>query len=382
MMETLVGWVTLLYALALALELARPILRFPVRGLAVGMVLAGFLVHTAFLGYRAVVIWNQLQSAGTFLAVKQDWYFGLAWGLTAVCLAWMAFRPGFPFAALFLPLILILLGVGFFLADPIPFERGAASKVWGFVHGLSLMGATLCILVAIVAGSVYLWQVRRVKKGIVGFTRIRPPSLEWLQKANAHAVLAAIGCLALGIFSGIVLNAVAGEFGASALPWNDPVVVSTCAMFAWLAGTVLLGAVYRPLREGRKVAYLTFLSFVFLVLALALMLSGWTQHGKDRRTSQASANRSARLLRREAGAAVDGVGRRDPRIDVRGCCGVKGASACFGWGSPGRNVGGDFAAVGTRATRPAGEKGVYAGATKFSFSQEAAVRTSPIRRSA
>lgn len=313
MMETLVGWLTVLYALALALELARPILRFQVRGLAVGIVLAGFLVHTGFLGYRAVVIWNQLQSAGAFLAVKQDWYFGLAWGLTAVCLTWMAFRPGFPFAALFLPLVLILLGVGFFLADPIPFERGAASRVWGFVHGLSLMGATLCILVAIVAGSVYLWQVRRVKRGIVGWTRIRPPSLEWLQKANAHAVLAAIACLALGIFSGIVLNAVAGEAGDSALPWNDPVVVSTCVMFAWLAGSVLLGAVYRPLREGRKVVYLTFLSFVFLALALALMLSGWTQHGKQRRAAPPSSNRSARTFLREEFADAAGMRGTGPR---------------------------------------------------------------------
>ncbi len=313
MMETLVGWVTLLYALALALELARPIMRFPVRGLAVGMVLAGFLVHTAFLGYRAVVIWNQLHSAGAFLAVKQDWYFGVAWGLTAVCLAWMAFRPAFPFAALFLPLVLILLGVGFFLADPVPFERGAASKVWGVVHGVSLMGATLCILVAIVAGSVYLWQVRRVKKGIVGFTRIRPPSLEWLQKANAHAVLAAIGCLSLGILSGIVLNAIAGESGDSALPWNDPVVVSTFAMFAWLSGTVLLGSVYRPLREGRKVAYFTFLSFVFLVLALALMLSGWTQHGKDRRAPQAPASRSSWISSPAGIADFVRIGRAGPR---------------------------------------------------------------------
>ncbi len=247
------------------------------------------------------------------MAVKQDWYFGVAWGLTAVCLAWMAFRPAFPFAALFLPLVLILLGVGFFLADPVPFERGAASKVWGVVHGVSLMGATLCILVAIVAGSVYLWQVRRVKKGIVGFTRIRPPSLEWLQKANAHAVLAAIGCLSLGILSGIVLNAIAGESGDSALPWNDPVVVSTFAMFAWLSGTVLLGCVYRPLREGRKVAYFTFLSFVFLVLALALMLSGWTQHGKDRRAPQAPASRSSWISSPAGIADFVRIGRAGPR---------------------------------------------------------------------
>ncbi|GEM_PF-347400 len=282
MMEILIGCMGLLYALTLVLELARPVLHANTRGLALGMVLAGFLVHTAILGYHTVVFWEQIQGAGAFWAVKRDWYFALAWGLTAVCLAWMMFRPGFPFAALFLPLVLILLGVGFFLAEPVPFERNAASQVWGFVHALSLMGATLCIFVAIIAGGVYLWQGHRVKKGLVTVTPIRPPSLEWLQKANAHAVLAAIGCLAVGILSGIVLNAVAGESGDAALPWNDPLVVSTFAMFAWLAGTVLIGAFYRPLREGRKVAYFTFLSFVFLVLALALMLAGWTQHGQKR----------------------------------------------------------------------------------------------------
>ncbi|RMG04218.1 MAG: hypothetical protein D6741_01305, partial [Planctomycetota bacterium] len=46
-----------------------------------------------------------------------------------------------------------------------------------------------------------------------------------------------------------------------------------------------LGTFYRPAREGRKVAYLTLVSFVFLVLALGTVLSRVTQHGGRRNDS-------------------------------------------------------------------------------------------------
>ena len=36
-------------------------------------------------------------------------------------------------------------------------------------------------------------------------------------------------------------------------------------MFGWLLLHVIIGAFYRPIRQGRKVAYLTLVSFVFLV---------------------------------------------------------------------------------------------------------------------
>jgi hypothetical protein len=39
---------------------------------------------------------------------------------------------------------------------------------------------------------------------------------------------------------------------------------------------------YRPAREGRRVAYHTLVSCVFLVIVLALVLSGWTKHGGER----------------------------------------------------------------------------------------------------
>ncbi len=42
-------------------------------------------------------------------------------------------------------------------------------------------------------------------------------------------------------------------------------------MFGWLLLHVIIGAFYRPIRQGRKVAYLTLVSFVFLVIALVGM---------------------------------------------------------------------------------------------------------------
>ena len=42
-------------------------------------------------------------------------------------------------------------------------------------------------------------------------------------------------------------------------------------MFGWLLLHVIIGAFYRPIRQGRKVAYLTLVSFIFLVIALVGM---------------------------------------------------------------------------------------------------------------
>ena len=52
----------------------------------------------------------------------------------------------------------------------------------------------------------------------------------------------------------------------------------TLAMFGWLLLHVVIGAFYRPIRQGRKVAYLTLVSFVFLVIVLVGMFVT-TKHG-------------------------------------------------------------------------------------------------------
>jgi hypothetical protein len=97
---------------------------------------------------------------------------------------------------------------------------------------------------------------------------VRLPSLEWLQKANSRAIVVATLMLAAGVVSGMILNRINFANNATPLSWNDPVILSTLLLLVWLLAAVVVGAFYRPARRGRKVAYLTLVSFVFLVVML------------------------------------------------------------------------------------------------------------------
>jgi hypothetical protein len=91
----------------------------------------------------------------------------------------------------------------------------------------------------------------------------------------------------VAVASGIELNRLNARQDAPSVPWYDPVVLGTLAMFGWLLLHVIIGAFYRPIRQGRKVAYLTLVSFVFLVIALALGMFVKTKHGGEGERSDA-----------------------------------------------------------------------------------------------
>ncbi len=267
------------YAVALALELTRPWFRSGLRGaLMVGFAAAGLVAHSIFLAYRIVAYYESPPASGSPLSIAQDWYLAAAWVLVVVYLLLTCFRPKMHFGVFLLPLVLALIGVGVWLADPQPFARGPASKVWGVVHGGSILLATVAVLVGLVSGLMYLAQDYRLRHKGATRPALRFPSLEWLRQTNSRAVSTAIGMLAVGIVSGVVLNMIRTEPGGR-LPWYDPVVLTTVLMFGWLVVSRGLGLVYRPAREGLKVAYLTLASFVFLVVVLAVVLWGNTQHG-------------------------------------------------------------------------------------------------------
>ena len=101
---------------------------------------------------------------------------------------------------------------------------------------------------------------------------------------------------ALGITSGMVLNLIDSEPTENRLPWTDPVVLSTFVMFGWLIVSAVIGVFYRPAREGHRVAILTVLSFLFLLVALGMILFADTQHGGYRGEAKGKCdNQSFRL---------------------------------------------------------------------------------------
>jgi hypothetical protein len=99
--------------------------------------------------------------------------------------------------------------------------------------------------------------------------------LEWLQRFNREALLFSTVAMACGVLSGVVLNT---SDSTRTVLWSDPVVITAGLLFLWLLGVMLFESVYRPARQGRKVAYLTMASFVFLSVALLFVLLGGHAH--------------------------------------------------------------------------------------------------------
>ena len=261
------------YAVALTLEISRLLFRSGVRGaVMLGFAGAGLVAQTAFLYYRAV------NEAGAPLSSERDWYLVAAWALVAVYLHLAVMRPKVPFGLFLLPLALGLIGAATYLAETRPLARESASQVWGAIHGISIVLATVAVLLGFVAGLMYLSQARRLKNKRPPIGQLRLPSLEWLSRANSRAIIVSVSMLGLGILSGMVLNLVNIQSKADRLPWSDPVIASTWLMFFWLLAAVLVSLLHAPGRRGRKVAYLTLASFVFLAIMLAAGLLTDSRH--------------------------------------------------------------------------------------------------------
>jgi ABC-type uncharacterized transport system permease subunit len=176
-----------------------------------------------------------------------------------------------------LPLAVALVGAAQ-LADRKPFEPEGASQVWGAVHGIALLIGTLAVMVGFVAGLMYLVQARRLKRKLTSAPGFRLPSLEWLERVNSRMIVLSVLMVGIGFVAGIILN-VLGRQQDAELPWSDPVIWSSGLMLAWLVAAAIFNGVYRPSRRGRKVAYLTVVSFVFLVVALSVLMLVNTRHG-------------------------------------------------------------------------------------------------------
>ena len=256
------------YTVALALEVSRLWFRSGIRGIVMlGFVVAGLIAHTAFLYNSAV------EAAGSPLSSNRDWLLLAAWVLVMVYFYLACYHPATHFGVFLLPLVLGLIAAAHF-ADPKQFLR-EPSKIWGVIHGTSILLATVTVLFGFAAGLMYLEQAKRLKHKRRSYLKLRLPSLEWLQTANSRTMLASMLLVGIAVVSGIVLNLLSGH----RVPWNDWVVLGTLALFGWLLLHVIIGAFfYRPIRRGRKVAYLTLVNFVFLVALVLGMFIG-TKHG-------------------------------------------------------------------------------------------------------
>lgn len=257
------------YMLALAAEIGRFVFRDRVRpwlGLLLGSV--GLLAHTLYLWQEAS---TALANGDPLFSSWQDWCLLASWILAASYLGLMIRHAENAVGLFLLPLVLGLIGIAIAVRDGGRFSRDEALGIWRLVHGFALMAGTVSVILGFGAGVMYLTQSYRLKHKFPSRQGFRLPSLEWLQRFNRRTLWISTALLALGLLSGIALNAAKQQ---PSIAWTDPVILSSGVLFLWLLAVCLFEWLYVPSRQGRKVVYLTLASFIFLSLALGFVLYG------------------------------------------------------------------------------------------------------------
>jgi hypothetical protein len=264
------------YALALLFELSRLLFRARVRLIAAaGFTLAGLFAQSVFIVMRTT---SDAQSAPP-LSSWFDWLLLLSWGVAVVYLCLLVRRPQTAIGLFLLPLVLVLIGVAAQFRHVAPFPRSEALRAWGIIHGMALLAGAVSVTLGFAAGVMYLVQSYRLKHKLPPRQGLRLPSLEWLQRATRQSLLVSSFLLGAGLLAGVALNLVRQRGG---LPWTDPVIWTSGILFAWLVLVLLFEWWYKPAQQGRKVAYLTLASFVFLAWVLGIVLWGPSQHAASR----------------------------------------------------------------------------------------------------
>ncbi|TWT89076.1 Cytochrome C assembly protein [Pseudobythopirellula maris] len=269
------------YSVALALEAVglkwRPAWR---RFAVLGLTLAGLFAHVMVLSLRARGLQD---SPGGLLASPADWCLLAAFGLAVGYLATLLKRPGWATGLFLLPMVLGLValsqGVSSEAFAPAAMAPPGVERLVAKAHGWMLLAATVTVSVGFLAGLMYLVQNRRLKQKVPASPRFTLPSLEWLETTNGRALGVSTWLVAGGFVTGVALslNHHHGDEHYSLL--TDPVVLSVTAMLAWMLAAEGLRLAYPSARRGKRVAWLTFASFGFLLLTFVAVTIVGPIHG-------------------------------------------------------------------------------------------------------
>lgn len=259
------------YLAVFLLEVWRLFFKLPARQflILVGMG-AGLLAHTIFLG-------NELfgDQSTRFLSNWFQWVVLGAFGLAIACTYLMARNPTGNVGLFLIPLVLALIGIAVLVKNDQPFAADSAVTFWARVHGVSLLLGTMFIFQGFAFGVMYLVQSYRLKKKSKKRGFLRLPALEFLQSINRMTLFASAITLGAGMLSGILLNL--SRDGRVA--WFGSGILVSLALFVWALVAAILEVRSTNALGGRRGAFLSIASFVFLVVVLLFVML--STHGQS-----------------------------------------------------------------------------------------------------
>ena len=270
------------YLVALACEVSRLLFRSGVRGaVMIGFAAAGFVAHSLFLGWRAA------HEPAVPLSSPYDWYLLAAWLLAGGSIWLTVNNPRTPVGLFVLPLVLGLIGAAH-LSSRVPFPQSPATQVWGAIHGVFNLAASVAVAFGAATGMMWLIQAERLAKKQAPARGLRMPSLEKLAGFTGRAARVAAWTATAGFASGLVLNAVNSRQGVlDTVPWTDPVVLRMGALVAWLVSAALVerAAARRPGGE-RTAALLSLVSLLILSASILWGVFGDSRHAAPTTTAE------------------------------------------------------------------------------------------------
>jgi ABC-type uncharacterized transport system permease subunit len=139
----------------------------------------------------------------------------------------------------------------------------SGERFWGAVHGTLILLAAVGVSVGFLASVMYLIQARRLRKKLPPFGGVKMLSLERLETMNRRALNTAFPLLTAGLLVGGLILRHHHGLGDN---WRSLKVVSTAGL--WVVFAVLLYLRYGAHVPGRRLAALSVVAFVLLIVAL------------------------------------------------------------------------------------------------------------------
>jgi ABC-type uncharacterized transport system permease subunit len=252
------------YGLALLLELLhlfrpRPVLRL------LGAVLggAGLFAHTLYLAHLLIAADQRPLLSSPFGSLLV-----LAWILAIFYVYGSIHHRRQAWGVFVLPVVLGLVVLSWALrgnasdANTPDWLRG--ERFLGTLHGTLLLLAAVGVCVGFLASVMYLVQARRLRAKTLPGQGVRLLSLERLEAMNRRAIVTAFPLLTAGVLMGLFLLI---PRRAEIQGWTDPRILGAAVL--WLVFALLVYLRYGYHLRGRRVALLTIVAFILLVVTLA-----------------------------------------------------------------------------------------------------------------
>ncbi|GIX00429.1 MAG: cytochrome c assembly protein [Pirellulaceae bacterium] len=257
------------YLLALVWEAVRLIGKRTGRTwITVFLLIAGLVAHASFLYYHL----RLPDAAGAPLAINNwfQWSMAGSFILAILCFLLILRNPQTSVSLFLLPVVLSVTGIALVFGGSGSFGAGGSAAAWRWIHGISLLIATVFISLGAAFGAMYLVQSGRLKRRPGGQRKLRLPALEFLQRMNRWCLFATAVALAVGFVSGILLQLQTDQ----PFRWWEGGIVATAALFLWSSLAAMWEVFSTGSMGGRRVARLVVANFLLLVVVLtALMVS-------------------------------------------------------------------------------------------------------------